>query len=220
MDYSKHYNLLIEKARARTPVGYTETHHIKPKCIGGGDEKENLVKLYPEEHYLAHQLLVKMYPTHAGLLSAAMMMTAKRSGNKVYGWLRRRWSEHMRSNNPVVLNPACNARKGRRLKGTYSEEERRALSERMTAKNPMHGVKPWLHPRATEETKSMWKRADDYYQWWYASKLQHGQNAMARAFGENYKMTHANLVKYFRSGWVPTEDPSWLSFKESDSCKI
>ena len=101
MDYSKHYIMLIERAQNREIDGYTESHHILPKCLGGKDNKENLVNLTGEEHYLAHQLLTKIYPTHIGLVLAAAMMTCegknhKRSKNKLYGWLRRKHSEAMK----------------------------------------------------------------------------------------------------------------------------
>ncbi len=89
MDYKKHYLGLLEKATNRILTGYHEIHHIVPRCVGGDDSPENLIKLTPEEHYLAHLLLCKIYPGNPSLVSAAMMMCANRSGNKVYGWLRR-----------------------------------------------------------------------------------------------------------------------------------
>lgn len=92
MNYNKHYNNLIIKAKNRKYQGYTETHHILPKCMGGNDEISNLVELTPEEHYVAHQLLIKIYPENQKLVHAAMMMCASRKGNKVYGWLRKRLS--------------------------------------------------------------------------------------------------------------------------------
>lgn len=91
MDYKEHYRRLIERGRKRNIEGYTETHHIVPRCMGGDDLKENLVKLTPEEHYVAHQLLVKMYPDNVKLLHAAIMMIPNRPSNKLYGWLRRRY---------------------------------------------------------------------------------------------------------------------------------
>lgn len=95
MDYKKHYDLLIERARARQLTGYVERHHIIPRCIGGTDDKFNLVELTPEEHYVAHQLLVKMYPDIDGLVYAATKMTVAsktvKRNNKRYGWLKRRY---------------------------------------------------------------------------------------------------------------------------------
>jgi hypothetical protein len=61
MNYSKHYTLLIERAKIRTLDCYKETHHVIPKCIGGDDSSSNLVDLTAREHYIAHILLAKMY---------------------------------------------------------------------------------------------------------------------------------------------------------------
>jgi hypothetical protein len=90
MDYSRIYIELIERAADRVIEGYTEKHHVVPKCMGGDDKPHNLVALTPEEHFLAHQLLVKIYPKNNKLVYAANMMGATRKGNKVYGWLRRK----------------------------------------------------------------------------------------------------------------------------------
>ena len=95
MDYQRHYDLLIEKAKQRTTDLYTERHHIVPQCLGGTDDQLNLVALTPEEHYVAHQLLVKMYPENRSLVHAAIMMIPanglQNRNNKMYGWLRRKY---------------------------------------------------------------------------------------------------------------------------------
>lgn len=61
--YSKWYHTLIVRAKTRVfsgkPAGYHE-HHILPKCLGGGNEAENLCLLTYREHLVAHMLLVKM----------------------------------------------------------------------------------------------------------------------------------------------------------------
>ncbi len=58
MDYRKHYNLLMKKAKKRkTLTGYFETHHIVPRSEGGTNNKDNLVQLTPREHYISHYLL-------------------------------------------------------------------------------------------------------------------------------------------------------------------
>lgn len=93
MNYKKIYESLISRAHVRTIEIYTESHHIIPRCVGGTDDVANLVRLTPEEHYLAHQLLVKIYPDNTKLISAAQMMVPNRPSNKLYGWLRRRYSK-------------------------------------------------------------------------------------------------------------------------------
>jgi len=92
MDYIKIYESLMVRARGRTLTGYVEKHHIISKCRGGTDEPDNIVALTPEEHYLAHLLLIKIYPKHKGLLYAVKMMSGQHN-NKSYGWVRRKISE-------------------------------------------------------------------------------------------------------------------------------
>lgn len=94
MNYQKIYNQLIDKAKNRNYDGYTEKHHIIPRCMNGTDDKDNLVRLLPEEHYLAHQLLVKIYPGNNKLIYALKMMTQCGSGkmirnNKEFSWIRK-----------------------------------------------------------------------------------------------------------------------------------
>lgn len=96
MNYNKIYQSLVERGKNRSlGEAYKETHHIIPKCMNGSNDKDNLVDLTPEEHYLAHLLLVKIHPKHFGLIRAAMIMSQKgnhqqnRINNKQYGWLRR-----------------------------------------------------------------------------------------------------------------------------------
>ena len=78
MNYSAHYNRLIERARSRVLDGYSERHHVIPRCMGGGNDPSNLVRLTPEEHFVAHQLLVKMNPHNRRLDRAAFLMSTRR----------------------------------------------------------------------------------------------------------------------------------------------
>lgn len=95
MNYSKIYNQLIQIGKERNGLVVYEKHHIIPVCIGGTDDSDNLVDLTPEEHYVAHQLLVKIYPENRKLIYAANMMTIgsqnQHRNNKTYGWLKRRY---------------------------------------------------------------------------------------------------------------------------------
>jgi len=77
MDYQKIYNSLIERGKNRILVGYTEIHHIIPRCMGGTKNLENLVKLTAREHYIAHKLLCEIYPKHHGIVKAFWMMLNK-----------------------------------------------------------------------------------------------------------------------------------------------
>jgi hypothetical protein len=83
MNYQKIYDDLIDRARGRVIEEYTEKHHVVPRCMGGNNAKINLVRLTPEEHYLAHQLLVKIHPEHHGLIKAALRMTTHNTGRRM-----------------------------------------------------------------------------------------------------------------------------------------
>jgi hypothetical protein len=97
MNYEKIYERLIEKARNRMLAKPYETHHIIPKCMGGSNDDANKVRLTPEEHYLAHLLLVKLNPKNSKLIFAANMMTVSKPkmprNNKSYGWLKKKVAE-------------------------------------------------------------------------------------------------------------------------------
>lgn len=58
--YKNLYFSIIENAKNKIYAGYTENHHIIPKCLGGSDEKENIVKLSAREHFICHLLLTKI----------------------------------------------------------------------------------------------------------------------------------------------------------------
>lgn len=98
MNYVRIYNSLIDRARYRIILGYKERHHVIPKCMGGSNDKENIVLLTPEEHYVAHQLLVKINPGNIDLIWAALAMQGVGRGkgrihNKSYGWLKKKFSQ-------------------------------------------------------------------------------------------------------------------------------
>jgi hypothetical protein len=102
MDYQTIYNKLINRAliRESNPVEYYESHHIVPRCLGGKDNKDNLVNLTAREHFIAHLCLVKIHPGNGSLVRAAVMMACggsvhHRSGNRIYEWLRKKHSVAM-----------------------------------------------------------------------------------------------------------------------------
>ena len=80
MNYQKIYDNLVAKRQLQPALkqegtyGSVEWHHIIPRCIGGSDDKSNLVCFYPREHYIAHLLLWKMHPKHFNLMLALCSM--------------------------------------------------------------------------------------------------------------------------------------------------
>jgi hypothetical protein len=143
MNYSKHYDLLIDRAKPRVFDGYTERHHIIPKCLGGNGKKDNIVRLTPEEHFVAHQLLVKMYPDNRYLILAVKMMTVSGGkvirNNKMFGWLRKKFSEAMKSQ--VVSDETRKKMSDNARKRKFSEETRKKMSDSRKGKILKKGYK-------------------------------------------------------------------------------
>lgn len=76
MNYERLYKELVSKAQLRSLDSsiYVEKHHIVPKCMGGDNSKDNLVYLTAKEHFLAHKLLVRVYPSVKGVWYALIAM--------------------------------------------------------------------------------------------------------------------------------------------------
>lgn len=82
MNYDIIYNQIINRAKTRdVDNGYYENHHIVPKCMGGLENKDNLVKLTAREHFICHWLLYKQYRTSK--LAHAWFMMYMASDNQV-----------------------------------------------------------------------------------------------------------------------------------------
>lgn len=81
MNYQNIYNSLIHRSRDRTLGGYTETHHIVPRCMGGTNDTGNLATLTAREHYLAHWLLWRIHRTSA-LAHAFFSMVRRGKGQE------------------------------------------------------------------------------------------------------------------------------------------
>jgi len=128
MNYSKVYFQIIEKAKVRTLTEYGEWHHIIPKCLGGKNNKDNLVFLTAREHYICHQLLVKMNPNNSKLLYAANMMvvhnTSNRSFNKRYEWIRKEFQKNHPCKNIETKQKISNT-----LNNYYSSEDYKRKSD-------------------------------------------------------------------------------------------
>jgi hypothetical protein len=96
MNYNKVYKSIINRARNRKLEGYIELHHIVPRCLGGTDNSDNIVPLTAKEHFVCHQLLIKIYPDNRKLIFAASAMSrlqkSKRPNCREYKWLKNKLS--------------------------------------------------------------------------------------------------------------------------------
>lgn len=156
MDYQRIYNQLIENAkladRKKVKGGqYFERHHIIPKSIGGLDDKDNLVLLTPREHFVAHKLLVEIYPKNRKLYQAAWLMITKTGNDRTYQVTSREY-EFFRQQVSINMSET---RKGWVPDQKFLDD----LSKRTSGSgNPMYGRRGADNPNTgrknTEETKA------------------------------------------------------------------
>jgi len=144
MNYGKIYESLTARAVGRKKLRkgsegyvYYEKLHIIPRCMGGIDSPENLSFLTPEEHWLAHLLLVKMYPGNEKLVFACQAMSRagghnQRVNNKLFGWIRKKYSEEM-----------SKRQSGR----TVSDSTKKLISDSLKGREALHqkGVNNVMH---------------------------------------------------------------------------
>jgi len=164
MDYKKVHDKIIERAKARTlPLDqYREKHHIVPRCMGGTDELDNLVELTAREHYVVHQLLVKMYPNESGLVWAARYMTydsnGERINNRLYEWLKTKYSKVVsKQNKEKWKDSEYKERMVMGIKKKWQDEEYR---EKMSKMHSEYNKEKWKDP---EYRKKMLEASKDYW---------------------------------------------------------
>lgn len=113
MNYIKIYHDIVENAKTRKTADYVEKHHIIPKCLGGSNEKENLVELTAREHFICHWLLAKHHNTKQ-LWNAFSMMCI--GAKKHHRYISSRTFEILRKarsiaskgeNNPMYGKPSA-----------------------------------------------------------------------------------------------------------------
>lgn len=198
MDYAKHYELLIEKANKRKLDAntYTEKHHITPKCLGGTNDKSNIVCLLPEEHYIAHQLLCKMHPYHHGLSYALYKMTlstkhTKRT-NKCYKWVKsklqeanrnnaiKRWEDNV--NERLVYSERSKLQWKNKTKEEKELHKKRASNRQKGESNTFYGK---THTDETKQRLSQYRK-NLYENMTHEDKVNHPQTKLVSANGTVY----------------------------------
>lgn len=107
-------NILETRGRFECGEKYHERHHIVPKCMGGTDDKDNLIDLFAREHFEAHRMLALENPDNEKLVYAWWCMSTMQNDYmerykitaKEYEELKIQYSQLMQekmngSNNPM-----------------------------------------------------------------------------------------------------------------------
>lgn len=157
------YNEIIEDSKTSIYEKdvYTEVHHIVPKCLGGTNEANNLIKLTAKNHIIVHILLTIIYPDNSGLKYASlkMLMANKNQltrkevidsiGLDVIAKIRENFSK---SRIGKTLPKEVIERRSNSIRKTYSsmsKEEREKRFARKGKDRPLYGT----HRMQNEEEK-------------------------------------------------------------------
>jgi hypothetical protein len=144
MDYKKIHDLIIDRAKNRIIDGYTEKHHIVPKCMGGNNKNINIVKLTAKEHWLIHLLLIEIYPDNNKLKIAIRKMMMKSNNQNRDYVISGKQFERLRK---MVSEAHSKLLTGRKLK-PFTDEHKKNLSNSMKGR-----VSPNKGKKLSDETK-------------------------------------------------------------------
>ena len=129
--YRKVYHQIIDRARNRgldrkKIEFYVEIHHIIPKCLGGNNDRTNLVALTYREHIICHKLLCKLYPNNYYLHSAVYLMLHVKieGGKKIKTFSNTKEAEKYKLAMEVNKKP-----RPRKQRKPLTKEQRRKMSE-------------------------------------------------------------------------------------------
>ena len=163
-----------------------ENHHILPRCLGGGNESFNLVKLTLKEHIFVHRLLSKMHPHHSGLNYAVVLLSKGKYGDTRH---------HPRG-----------------MKGkTQGHRCRILVSEYMKQNNPNKGKPPWRQHNVVPE---VWGKSDIFYEQWLKLNKP-GYYKLCSSLDISWKTGHQKMVNKFRDGWNPKQDKDWKLWRDT-----
>jgi len=121
---------------------YQEKHHIIPRTMGGDDSPDNLIWLFPEEHYFAHKLLAEENPHNGGLQYAWWMMANKTRNQKIQR------DYFVEAKDYAKIKQRISILMGNRMRGVPKTESfKKQMSERFSGENnPNYGKTGELSP--------------------------------------------------------------------------
>jgi len=147
MNYQNIYESIIEKAKIENRIKlrknqkgyvYYEKHHIKPKCLKGTDNENNLVLLTGREHYIVHKLLVNIYPKNKKIVDAFHRMTFDKSGNRNISSRDFEYVRFLKSTTPISEETR------QKMKNhIFTDEHKRKLSESHKGIKYENRTLPW-----------------------------------------------------------------------------
>ena len=135
--YEKWYTTITDRARNRTVTGYTESHHVIPRSLGGSDDADNLVDLTAREHFICHWLLTKIHTGESRnkMIYALRMMRAEKHGQQRYeSKITARVYESIKQDYAVIQSERIRGEKNPMWGKHHTPEAREAIRQKNTGK--------------------------------------------------------------------------------------
>ena len=210
--YTIVYNNIVNTAKSRVLGGYGERHHIIPKCLGGTNDKNNIVKLTAREHFICHRLLVKMVEGKAvfQMMKAVHIMTIQNKSQVRYKVTSRIFEQ-------IKIDAALAMSVLTKGKPKHSIEAKKKLSDKATGK--VSAFKGKTHSDSSKKLLSVARSKP------CISPIGERFNSTKEA-GEAYNISSVairGLIQRGKSGWLyeKIEDQHAVEAKRSPkkSCK-
>lgn len=202
--YEEFINSILE-TRGRFNCGeeYHERHHILPKCIGGGDEEENLIDLFAREHFDAHRLLALENPDNEKLIYAWHMMSVMSKNEKRKYEITAEEYEEARIANAKMLSARMSGEnnpmygKSAMYGKHHTEETKQKLSEsKKGERNPMYGM-------SGEKAPSYGKKWSEEMRMKFLAANSGEKHFM---YGKNHSEETKRKMREFRLGFRQSEE--------------
>lgn len=148
MNYQNIYNQIIERAKNRQLNNYKETHHILPKCMGGNNNKDNLVDLTAREHFLCHMLLCEIYPKNNKLRHALFFMAIGKQkpkniqyiiGSRIYERLKIEYSQFLTGKNQSEITRNKKSESMKKVWQNKSQSEKSKIGKKRAESRKQNG---------------------------------------------------------------------------------
>jgi len=173
--YTVWYDSIINKARATPFSGYTETHHIIPRSLGGSNDSTNLVELSARQHFVCHWLLTKIYTgqDRGKMINALVMMQSENTyqqryntkiTSRVFATLREEYASYISKMNKGRIQPLDEKARQKaaitgRKRAPFSQEWLDKIKVARQGKgNGMYGKKHSAETKAKQSAKALGRK--------------------------------------------------------------
>lgn len=222
--YRKVYYQIINRAKLRgldrnSLDYYVEIHHIIPKCLGGTDDKDNLVALTYREHIICHKILCRLYPDNYYLHSSVYLMLHVKieNGKKVKTFSNSKEAEEYKlflKSHKKPLSEETRKKMSAAHKGWIpSEEFRKKTSERHKGKKVSEETRNKLKEinlgrHHTEETRKKMSESQKGKKLSEEHKksISMSLKGIKRKSPSKEQVEKAKKTRILHGGWVHTEE--------------